>query len=113
VFATYLHSLSLIADYLCNPGTDEDEPSSAHFALRAISFLQNIPLPALFYPDFDDPPVVTMPVQEVDLVSATAFATTPAHIYLGCSSVPPAASGRCLSVPTHSHEPFWLVSVSG
>lgn len=80
--ASYTQSLSAIAFFLSNDNFSEQDRYSKTYALHAIDCLRNYNISTTFVPDFDIPPLLSIPIEEPPK-TPTSVATSSKKLYIG------------------------------
>jgi len=83
LFGTYVRSLSLIASFIAFRDVINESAKSIKMAKKAIYMLQNIPLPPLFFPDFESKMSFILPIRNSHPIISTAVATSESYIFIG------------------------------
>ena len=109
-FAAYIKSLPMISSLLLTPHSVKQTRYSKYYATKAIEIMRNYTLPPLFIPNFNVPPFLSIPLNEIEIASKTAIATSSEYIYIGgkqsiyCIPLHKTGSEQILEIPINGQE---------
>lgn len=82
-FSIYTHSLSILAFFLLRNNSLTQDRYSMSYAQRAIECLHNFEIPSTFLPNFEIPPLLTIPLYNDEPKTPTSIAISSSTLFVG------------------------------
>ena len=83
LFSTCIKSIPLMSDFISSVTCQKETRKSIAFAQKAISMINDVKLPPLFYPDFSEKTTLNVTMDQIKPVLPTAIAASQNSIFVG------------------------------